>query len=67
MTVDRWRDFLDAVSEMRHLQRQYFRTRSQTVLEQSKRAERRVDELCAAMRCGQGTLFQTEPEGSRRK
>jgi hypothetical protein len=54
---DRWREFLDAVSEMRHRQREYFRTRSTTALEQSKRAEKQVDEMCAAMRCGQRTLF----------
>lgn len=62
---DRWHEFLAAVSEMRHLQRQYFRTRSVTVLNESKKAEKKVDEMCAALRCGQRTLFE-DPGGSRR-
>lgn len=36
---------LDAVSEMRHAQREYFRTRSQAALATSKAAESRVDRL----------------------
>ena len=55
---NRWRDFLDAVSEMRHSQREYFRTRSTTALERSRKAERQVDEMCAALRCGQRELFE---------
>lgn len=55
---DQTRAFLDAVSEMRDLQRRYFRTRRQDVLEQSKLAEKKVDELCAALRCGQRSLFE---------
>lgn len=62
---DRWEGFLEAVSVMRHLQREYFRTRAQSTLEQSKRAERKVDGMCAALQCGQRTLFE-DPDGSRR-
>lgn len=62
---NRWRDFLDAVSEMRHSQREFFRTRSPAALERSRKAERQVDEMCAALRCGQRTLFD-DPGGSRR-
>lgn len=36
---------IDAVAEMRHCQIEYFRTKSQTALEASKRAERKVDKL----------------------
>lgn len=36
---------LDAVSEMRHAQREYFRTRSQAALAASKAAESHVDRL----------------------
>ncbi len=35
----------DAVTEMRHHQKGYFRTRSPTAMTAAKRAERRVDKL----------------------
>jgi len=49
MAVNEARDplaqLLDAVSEMRHAQREYFRTRSQAALQASKAAESNVDRL----------------------
>ena len=57
---DRWRAFLNAVSEMRRLQREYFRTRKPATLQACKEAEKRVDEMCAALRCGQRSLFPEE-------
>jgi len=46
---------VDAVGEMRHAQMEYFRTHSQTALEASKRAERKVDKLLEELR--KPTLF----------
>ena len=46
---------IDAVAEMRHYQIEYFRTKSQTALEASKRAERKVDKLLEELR--RPTLF----------
>ena len=37
------KDFFDLVSEMRDRQKEYFRTRSTSVLNESKALERRVD------------------------
>ena len=37
------REFFDLVSDMRSKQREYFRTRSSSVLSESKALERRVD------------------------
>lgn len=37
-------EFRKLVSEMRHWQKEYFRTRSAFALEESKRHEKRVDE-----------------------
>ena len=46
---------IDAVAEMRHCQIEYFRTKSQTALEASKRAEKKVDKLLEELR--KPTLF----------
>ena len=46
---------IDAVAEMRHCQIEYFRTKSQTALEASKRAEKKVDKLLDELR--RPTLF----------
>lgn len=46
---------IDAVAEMRHCQIEYFRTKSETALEASKRAERKVDKLLEELR--KPTLF----------
>lgn len=37
------RDFFDKVALMRRLQKEYFKTRSKTVLEQCKAVEKEVD------------------------
>lgn len=51
MSVERLSYELDslryAVADMRHHQREYFRTRSHGALQQAKRAEKKVDELLA--------------------
>jgi len=54
----RWREFFEAVCDMRHEQKEYFRTRSLASLSKARAAEKKVDELCAALRHGQGTLFE---------
>jgi hypothetical protein len=46
------------VAEMRHAQTNYFRTRSTSALEESKRLERKVDEACQAILDGQKKLFE---------
>ena len=38
------REFFDLVSDMREKQKEYFRTRSTSVLNESKALERRVDD-----------------------
>lgn len=38
------REFFDLVSDMREKQKEYFRTRSSSVLSESKTLERRVDD-----------------------
>lgn len=38
-------EFLDAVRQMRHLQKEYFAHRNYTTLSLSKAAERKVDKL----------------------
>jgi hypothetical protein len=63
---DPWHELLDAVSQMRHAQREFFRTHSTSALHASKAAEKKVDELCAALKSGQQTLFE-DPRGLRRK
>lgn len=44
--------FVSAVEEMRHLQREYFRTRQSSVLQETKQAERKVDQMIADFRKG---------------
>jgi C4-dicarboxylate-specific signal transduction histidine kinase len=44
MHADEFKSFIMLVGEMRNSQREFFRTRSNTALEVSKRLERRVDE-----------------------
>lgn len=41
---------LDAVADMRHLQKEYFRTRSPAALSAGKREETRVDKLLDELR-----------------
>lgn len=47
------------VAKMRHAQKEYFRTRSTSALEESKRLERQVDEACQAILDGQKQMFPT--------
>ena len=49
-------EFRKLVSEMRHAQKEYFRTRSGDALDKSKRLERQVDKELADD--GQQVLFQ---------
>ena len=48
---------LEAVSDMRRLQREFFRTKRLDVLEQSKQAEKKVDAILDRLRGGQMGLF----------
>jgi len=50
-------ELANLVAEMRHAQTNYFRTRSNSALEESKRLERKVDEACQAILDGQKKLF----------
>ncbi len=46
------------VAEMRHAQTNYFRTRSVSALEDSRRKESKVDKACQAILDGQRTMFE---------
>ena len=48
---------LDAVDQMRRLQKDFFRTKRRDILEQSLQAERAVDALLDRLRGGQMGLF----------
>lgn len=50
-------DFEKLVYEMRSAQKEYFRTRSKEILQQSKQLERRVDEYLRDKIINQQTLF----------
>lgn len=50
-------EFEKLVYEMRSAQKEYFRTRSKEVLQQSKQLERRVDEYLKDKKNDQQTLF----------
>lgn len=50
-------EFVKLVYEMRKAQKEYFRTRSKEVLQQSKQLERRVDEYLRDKENNQQTLF----------
>jgi hypothetical protein len=54
-----YEDFCKLVDGMRHAQKEYFRTRSSTALDESKRLERRVDE--ALRDDGQKEMFGGKP------
>lgn len=53
-------DFFAAVATMRRLQREYFKTRSPEILQQSKAAEREVDAMIRQQLKGQGNLFEEQ-------
>lgn len=50
-------EFEKLVYEMRSAQKEYFRTRSKDVLQQSKQLEKRVDEYLRDRKANQLTLF----------
>lgn len=56
------RQFFDKVALMRKLQKEYFRTRSKTTLNQSKAVEREVDAEIARVHDTLGTSTQKQPE-----
>lgn len=49
-------DFEELVARMRHAQKEYFRTHSETALEEAKRLERTVD--AALLKTKQPNLFK---------
>lgn len=51
-------ELAELVANMRHAQKEYFRTRSDSALEESKRLEKRVDDACREILDGQRKLFQ---------
>lgn len=53
-------DFFAAVATMRRLQREYFKTRSPDILQQSKAAEREVDAMIQQQLKGQGNPFEEQ-------
>ena len=56
------RQFFDKVALMRKLQKEYFRTRSKTALNQSKAVEREVDAEIARVHDALGTPATKQPE-----
>lgn len=56
------RQFFDKVALMRKLQKEYFRTRSKTALNQSKAVEREVDAEIAREHDALGTPATKQPE-----
>jgi len=50
-------EFLELVEKMRHVQKEYFRTKGGN-LSQCKAIERRVDLACQKLRDGQKELFE---------
>lgn len=53
------REFFDKVAQMRSMQKEYFRTRSKTALQESKRLEREIDMEIARV---EGIVGKTESE-----
>lgn len=54
--------FFDKVSQLRKVQKEYFRTRSKTALNQSKAVEREVDAEIARVHDALGTPATKQPE-----
>jgi hypothetical protein len=52
------KEFAQLVATMRHFQKEYFRTRSSTALDESKRAERAVDDALRNMNDNQTKMFE---------
>lgn len=57
MTVQ---ELAELVEKMRNAQREFFRTRSASALQVSKRLEKQVDNACQAILTPQRTLFGDE-------
>ena len=55
--IKRQQSLCRLVSDMRHAQKEYFRTRSASALEKSKSLEARVDRECEKSLGGQSRLF----------
>jgi len=53
-------EFVKLVEGMRNSQKDYFRTRSKSALESSKRLEERVDKALVEMFSGQTKLFEMD-------
>lgn len=53
-------EFLELVEEMRHAQKEYFRTKGN--IAQCRTLEARVDNACREFRDGQGKLFGEDPD-----
>lgn len=51
------RTFAELVGDLRHAQKEYFRTRAAAALEESKRLEKRVDAALSAIAERQPKLF----------
>lgn len=54
-------EFQALIADLRHNQKEYFRTRSPMALENSKRLEKLVDETLLRLKDGQRKLFD-QPE-----
>ena len=53
------------VQEMRSAQKEYFRTRSDSALRESKQLEAKLDRCCQIVLAGQKELFPEEPPQQR--
>lgn len=56
-TQEQMRDFVRIVRDMRHYQREFFRTHDKAALQASKRLERAVDRLVESFGRGEKELF----------
>lgn len=57
MENEEFRQFIEAVREMRNLQREYFDTRQIPILNAAKQAERRVDRMLESLADDSPKLF----------
>jgi ABC-type Zn uptake system ZnuABC Zn-binding protein ZnuA len=51
------KDLARLVAELRHAQKEFFRTKSQTALQEAKKLEAKVDRVLETIDEGQKTLF----------
>lgn len=54
-------DLAKLVADMRQFQKQYFRTRTPSALDESKRMEKAVDKACADILCENPQMELFEP------